>query len=162
VLTVLLPVLVLAGLVFVAQRARRFETGFALLMGGGLFLTPVAWVHYFVLALPAFYLVFQRLGERGWPRWRTGLVVLSAGAISISEGLYFNWVEHFFAGQNAEGLPLVGALPALLTLIPLAAVSLLLWQMVALESPLEEPQDAAAPMADWQAATVRPEVLASP
>jgi hypothetical protein len=160
-LTVLAPLILLVALVWAAERARRFETAFTLLMGVGLFLTPVAWEHYFVLALPAFYLLFQRLAKLEWPRWPTGLACLSVAAISISEGVYFEAVKHFFQGTTAAGLPLVGALPALLTLIPLLAVGVLLGQMVALERPLEETPASVKLAVDWQATPAGETVLAS-
>lgn len=154
VLTVLVPLAWLAWLLFAAERAPSFDTSFALLMGGGLFLTPVAWVHYFVMALPALGLLFARLAAQSWPRRRTWLAALALSPLCVSEGLYFNLTKQFFNGVNAQGLPLVGALPALLTLIPLAALTCLLWQLLWLEQRAAAAQSSPDPgAADWRNAT---------
>lgn len=133
VLTVLVPLAWLAWLLYAAQRAKSFDTGFALLMGGGLFLTPVAWVHYFVLALPALGLLFSRLAARNWPRWLTWQAGLALTPLCLSEELYFNLTKQFYSGVNAQGMSQVPALPALLTLIPLFCLCWLLWQFACFE-----------------------------
>jgi hypothetical protein len=135
-LAVLVPVGVLGWLVFCAARARQFDTSFALLMGGGLFLTPVTWEHYFVMALPALALLFQRLAARHWPRWQTGCAVLLLGAASMPHVAYVPLLKPFAVGTTAGGLLIVPALPALLTMLPVAALGCLLWQMVRLEAPV--------------------------
>jgi hypothetical protein len=60
------PVVGLGLLLVLAVRARRVDTSLPLLFGGGLFLSPVAWTHSFVIALPAIGVLASRLFSTGW------------------------------------------------------------------------------------------------
>ena len=81
-----------AVLLRTARRTARFDTVYALLMGGGLFVSPVAWVHYFVLLLPALCILFQSLQARRWPLAQTGASVLLMGGIVVPTSIYLrNW-----------------------------------------------------------------------
>jgi hypothetical protein len=133
-LGLLAPLGMLGWLMYAACRARRFETGFALLMGGGFLLMPVVWGHYLVMALPAVCWVLLLLAERQWPwRWTTG-VGLTLAALSLPHNVYYALMRAFAQGADSHGLALIPALPGLVILMPMAALCLLLWQLVALES----------------------------
>ena len=132
-LGILIPVGALWLLLRAGRRTTRFDTAYALLMGGGLFVSPVAWVHYFVMLLPALYLLFQHLVARRWPLAHTGAAVLLVNGIVVPTSLYFELVRPFVRGVTAEGLPIMGAVAALVWAVPMAAASLLLWQLVWLD-----------------------------
>lgn len=64
------PLLVLAVSLYGASRLRDFEAGLAWLAALSAVLNPVAWTHYWLLAVPALGWVLRRLQALGWPqRW---------------------------------------------------------------------------------------------
>jgi hypothetical protein len=133
ILTVLAPVVVLIVALRAAMRVKHFDTAFALLMGIGVVLNPIAWLHYLLLALPALALLLRRLHTLHWPRQITCIVLSLIIALSLPETIYLDLARLFAVGTSSSGQALVPALPALLTMIPLGALCLLLCQLVRLE-----------------------------
>lgn len=127
VLTLALPVLYLGWILWIARRTPSFDTSYAFLLGAGLFLNPVAWTHYFVLALPALVMLGQALAQRGWPRGATALAAALLVTLSLPQALYVILAEQFATGTTATGLAIIPALPALLTLLPVVALCSALW-----------------------------------
>ena len=144
-LTALVPLVVLILALRAAVRLRNFDTAFALLMGIGVVLNPVAWQHYLLLAAPALALLLRRLHTLHWPRWMTCGVISLAVAFSLPHSLYVDLAELFAVGVNAAGKPIVPALPALLTFTTSVALCVSLWLLVKLESGIEAvaPEDVA-------------------
>jgi hypothetical protein len=132
-LTVLAPVVVLMLALRAALRVKHFDTAFAFLMGIGVVLNPIVWLHYLLLALPTLALLLRRLQVLHWPRQITCAVISLIIALSLPETLYLNLARLFAVGTSATGQDIVPALPALLTMIPLAALCLLLWLLVRLD-----------------------------
>jgi uncharacterized membrane protein YhaH (DUF805 family) len=85
---VMVPLVALAALVGLAWRARRWDTSLPALMAGGLFLSPIAWVHTFVMALPALAVLGRRLHARAWPWWPTTAAVVAGALVSLPEVFY--------------------------------------------------------------------------
>jgi hypothetical protein len=133
-LTLLVPALVLALALRAAMRVRCFGTAFALSMGIGVFLNPVAWQHGLLLATPALTLLLRRLHALHWPRQMTCGVISLITALSLPQDLYLDLAKLFAVGVNAADQAIVPALPALLTLVPMGALCFLLWLLVRLES----------------------------
>ena len=86
-----LTLALLGVLVWLAARARRWDTSLPFLFGGGLFLSPVAWVHYFVMAVPAMAVLTRRLAASAWPRWPTRAAAAAFVLVSIAEVFYLAW-----------------------------------------------------------------------
>ncbi len=135
-INVLVPVLLLALALWLAWRletqARSFDAAFALLLGAGCVLNPIAWTHYLMLAAPALALIIRRLHEWHWPRRLTYQTLLLVGPLAFAQLTFVAFAMQFASGVNAAGKPIVGALPGLLTLIPLAALLGLLWWLARL------------------------------
>lgn len=132
-LTVLAPAAVLLFALIAALRVRHFDTAFALLMGIGVVLNPIAWQHYLLMATPALALLLCRLRALHWPRQMTWGVMSLLFALSIPHSLFIDLAELFAVGVDASGKSVVPALPALLTLVPLLALCLSLWLLARLE-----------------------------
>ena len=116
-----------------AERASTFDTAYALLMGGGMFVSPVVWVHYFVMLLPAVGLLFHYLAARGWPLVQSCAAILFVSGLAVPSNVYLDLARLFGRGANADGLHIIGAVPALLTVVPTALACALLWRMARLE-----------------------------
>lgn len=143
VVTLLAPVLGLALLAWVVWRVKSFDTSFAFLMASGMHLNPITWSHYYLMVLPALAIVLRHLAERGWPRQRTQLTVLLLMVLSAPQSTFAWFFVPFVRGYNEAGLPIVGALPALVMLLPVAALGVLLWQMLRLEADANAPSKGA-------------------
>jgi hypothetical protein len=133
-LTLLAPALVLALALRATLCARSFDTAFALLMGIGVVLNPIAWPHYLLLAAPALALLLRRLSVLRWPRRMTCGVISLLISLSLPQDLYLDLALLFSSGVNATGQPIVPGLLASLALIPMGALCLLLWLLAHSES----------------------------
>jgi hypothetical protein len=133
-LNLLAPLSILGVTLWLAERARSFDTSFALLVAAGTILNPVAWTHYLILTSPAWVLVFNRLHLLQWPRSLTLNSLLVLVLLSMPRIAYTNIALLFQRGQDAVGRPLVPGIAAMLTLMPLAAVCALLWLLSILDS----------------------------
>jgi hypothetical protein len=136
--TILAPLTLLILALRTALRVKHFDTAFALLMGIGIVLNPIAWLHYLLLALPALVLLLRRLHGLHWPRQITCVVISLIISLSLTENFYLDLARLFAVGTNISGQALLHTLPALLTMIPLGALCLLLWLLVRLD--LQEDQ----------------------
>jgi hypothetical protein len=132
--TVLAPAVVLVFALRTAMRARRFDTSFALLMGIGAVLNPIAWQNSLLMAVPAITLLLCRLHALRWPRRMTCGVISLLISLSLPQDLYLDLAELFSAGVNDAGQTIVPTLLASLALIPMGALCLLLWLLAQIES----------------------------
>ena len=128
---VLLPVMLLTLALWLAWRldtqARTFDAAFALLLGAGCVLNPIAWTHYLMLTAPALALLVRRLHTWHWPRRLTYQTLALVWPLALAQLTFVSLAMRFASEVNAAGKPVVGVLPGLLTLIPLAALLGLLW-----------------------------------
>lgn len=148
-INVLLPVLLLALALWLAWRletqAHSFDAAFALLLGAGCVLNPIAWTHYLMLTAPALALLVRRLHIWQWPRRLTYQTLVWVWPFALAQLTFVSLAMRFASGMNAAGKPIVGVLPGLLTLIPLAALIGLLWWFARLQlnpQPVSEMLDA--------------------
>ena len=132
-LNVLAPLALLATALWLARRARSFDTSFALLVAAGIVLNPIAWTHYLLLTVLAWVLVCRRLHALRWPRQLTYRVLLLLAPLSLTQATYIQLAMMFASGADGAGKLIVPAIPALLTLLPLAALCGLLWLLGWLE-----------------------------
>jgi hypothetical protein len=132
-LNVLAPLSILALALWLARRARSFDTAFALLVAAGVVLNPIAWTHYLLMTTLAWALMFRRLRALRWPRDWTYRALLLLVPFSLTQATYIKLAMLFASGTNAAGKLVVPAIPALLTLVPLAALCGLLWMLARLE-----------------------------
>ncbi len=147
-LNVLAPLSILAMVLWLAHRARNLDTAFVLLVAAGIVLNPIAWTHYLMLTTLAWALIFRRLHALHWPRQLTYRALLLLLPFSVTEASYIKLAMLFASGADAAGKLIVPAIPALLTLVPLATLCGLFWMLMRLEQEgLEQTQTERA--ADW-------------
>lgn len=160
---VLLPIIVLALALWFAWRletqARSFDAAFALLLGASCVLNPIAWTHYLMLAAPALALLVRRLHKGDWPRRLTYQTLALVWPLALAQLTFVSLAMRFANGVNAAGKPIVGVLPGLLTLIPLAALLGMLWWFARLHL---NPQlaSAASEATTWRKGEARENVIA--
>lgn len=130
-LSILLPITLLALALWLAWRldveAHNFDVAFAVMLAAGCVLNPIAWTHYLMLTAPALALLVRRLHKWHWPRRLTYQTLSLVWPLALAQLTFVSLAMRFARGVNEAGKPVVGALPGLLTLIPLVAVLGLLW-----------------------------------
>lgn len=131
VFTYAVPLAVLFLGMALALRAKHFDTSFGLLVGIGILTGPVAWSHYWLLALIPLSVIAQKLWQQGLPRKQVYLAFAIWLPSTISTGRLTDFTLWFADGVTPEGVPIVPSWAGWLTLLPgvaLVALLLLLWR----------------------------------
>ena len=119
---VALPLLALALALYGAQRLKRFDAGFALLMSVSLILNPIAWTHYLMGLCLAFALLAERLQQLDWPRARVWQFVVCALPVFLPTSTWSGLVLAFTGNIFNSQRPVVPFWAGLLSAIPTFAV----------------------------------------
>lgn len=138
----LLPTLLLSYGMYLAIKAKQFDTSFGILILVGILVNPIAWSHYLILTVLPFLILFKRMRDCSSRRSRRSALFGIVVALSLPPGFRIAAVQLFSEGFTASGKPLVPWWAALLTVLPaIALLGLLhfLWKSdgVANESVLE-------------------------
>ncbi len=141
--TVLIPLAVLAGALWLARKATHFDTAFALLTGVSILVSPIAWTHYLLLAVVPLAVLLRRLQTEGWPRRESYAAFCCTLLFSLPVTMYSNLSVLFARGATADGTPIVPFAAGWFTLMPGIALSGLLYLLWRTERQ-RAPQPAAA------------------
>lgn len=125
--TILTPVTVLLFGLWVASKSKSFDTAFGWLTGVGIFVSPIAWTHYLILASIPMAILARRLGAVGWPRRMTCQAFCFLAPLSLAQAAYSSAIALLAADASPAGLPAVPFAVGFLTLIPAAALAGILW-----------------------------------
>lgn len=121
------PATVLLLGLWLALKARDFDTSFGLLTGASILLNPIAWAHYLILASIPIMIIARKLQVERFPRRITHLAFTLWLMLSIAGTTYSYAAMRFAAKTAPNGLMVVPFAAGLLTLFPVAALAGLLW-----------------------------------
>lgn len=126
-----LPVALLVCCLIACVNTEDLELQYALMVGACILVSPIAWMHYLVLAVIPFVVILTRLrGKHGnWPnRWRLRLAVISALTF-IPEHTISKFLGRFGTHISVSymGEVIVPFSVGLITLLPAVALLLLMW-----------------------------------
>jgi hypothetical protein len=127
--TYLVPATVLLAGLWFALRADNFDTAFSLLIIVGILVSPITWSHYVMLASIPLVIIARRLWTLGCPR-RMSYFMFGVLLMLSIVGPTYSFISSLLASQvTQEGLPVVHPAVGLLTLVPLAVLTGLLWMV---------------------------------
>lgn len=139
-----LPLLALVLALYGAQRLKRFDAGFALLMSVSLILNPIAWTHYLMGLCLAFALFAERMEQLGWPRARLWQFVVCALPVFLPTSTWSGLVLAFTGNVFNTQRPVVPFWAGLLSAIPTFAVLGICWLFWRVEQEEKQPATAIA------------------
>jgi hypothetical protein len=123
-----LPLAVLAIGVLLAIRARSYDTAFGILVCVSILVSPVAWRHYLVLCLIPFAIVVHSLATRNWPRRVTNLSLVLALLLFIPRST-LDSIMLALSGNDPAHVPFLIALLSYLPAVALLGLIALLWHL---------------------------------
>lgn len=143
-LTPVLPGLILVLGLWLAKRARRFDTAFSMMVGASLLVSPIFWNFYLLLAAIPMAVLGARLSTLGWPWGKTGSsVVLLCVLFTYADK--FERIARASGRDLGNGGILVSFWWGLVLLAPVAALIGLLglvWNTDVVEETREAPDGA--------------------
>jgi Glycosyltransferase family 87 len=143
-LSVALPVAVLAIGLWFAQREREFDVAFGLLVCVSLLVNPIAWTHYLMTTCIVIGLILQRLALLDWPRVWAHRLMLIALPLSLTQTSWALMVIALATHGVAAGRPQVSFWASWLTVVPSLAVMGLGWLLWRVNQLTEQPETAEA------------------
>jgi uncharacterized membrane protein YhaH (DUF805 family) len=137
------PVFVLVLGLVLAEWAPTFDTSVGILLAVSLFVSPVFWYFYLLIAaIPAIVLV-RRLCDRGFPREASVLAILAFVLMNFRPGFYERLARAFASSHTTDRVTIPFA-PGLLLFLPVVGFLLILWLLWRFDEPAQTP-DAASP-----------------
>jgi hypothetical protein len=131
-LTFLLPAVILQSGLWLALRARNFDTAFGLLVGVSVLVSPIAWTHYLTLVSIPLLVMARQLLVIGSPRRVVVKVFSLFLLLSVAGGAYSYATTLLASHTFQDGGPVVSFMAGLITLVPAAALIwllLILWRL---------------------------------
>ena len=113
VFTAVVPLTVLVVALAVSLRARTLDTAVGVLTAAGIWLQPVSWTHYLVLASVPLAIASKRIAAAGWPRSTTYVLGAICCTFSLVGSTYVQ-LARWISSSPVDLLTWTG----LLTLIP--------------------------------------------
>ncbi|MBI1762438.1 MAG: DUF2029 domain-containing protein [Acidobacteria bacterium] len=119
--------LVLGGSLYLAQRARYFDTAFSVLLCASLLVNPIAWDHYLVLMLLPLAVTLRRWLEHDGATGPLLVTVLSAVLFSLPSPVYRGYAVLFHTAVVPEENYVIPWAATLLTSLPTLLLLGWLW-----------------------------------
>jgi hypothetical protein len=129
VMTFVIPAVVLLIGLWMARRARSFDTAFGVLAGVGILTTPIVWTHTLVFALIPMAVLARRLHEGGGDRKAVYFFLILAALLSVPQLAYASLAYWFTTGYVNGEIPIVPFAAGWISLIPIAGLLGILWML---------------------------------
>jgi hypothetical protein len=122
-----IPALILAAGLWLAGRAKQFDTSFGILVCVAVLVSPIAWTHYLMFASIPILIIARRLRMMDWPRKLTVLAFVLWLSLSMSQAVYAVAALMLGYRVTADGVTVVSFPVWLLTMFPAFALCALSW-----------------------------------
>jgi hypothetical protein len=127
--TILIPIGALLSGLWLALKAKSFDTAVGIMTIIGIWINPISWTHYLVLSAIPSAIIAKRLSCEGWPKDRCYRLIGILLSFTIAISTYLALAGHFTNQSTPDGLPVVPFAAGLLILIPVAGLGGLLWMI---------------------------------
>lgn len=125
--TYLIPPTVLIIGLWLAYRAKTFDTGFSIMIGTSILITPIVWTHYLTLIIIPVMILARRLVLLNFPALLSYVTFCLLLFLSINNLGYVQLALLLATRTPQTPLPNISFAAGLLTMIPLAAIIGILW-----------------------------------
>lgn len=133
-LTYFIPLIILAIGLRIALMAKSFDSSFSVLIGISILVSPIVWTHYLILAVIPIIVLIQRLFVAGLPRSVCYVTFCLLLSLMVNNLGYVQLSLLFSTHSSQEGVAIVPFTAGLFTLIPFAALIVILWLLWQLET----------------------------
>ena len=125
--SIAIPLLLVAGVLYLAVRANDFDLSFGMLICVSIVFHPVAWVHYLVLIAIPLLIAVDKLRALRFPRRESIFLLALAFILDLPPETVSGMSTAFATSRYSSQEQLVPAAPALFGLIYTVAVVALVW-----------------------------------